>query len=1112
MIPSLHRRLYTVIFCLCACILHAEPEICLTGNAEQKAFNKRLLTAGYRYVWVGTNQPVFPGERYLSGWLSFKEGMLCDDHVFALPFQSQLRDKTKYTSYAWPRSKKGVELEIDLGRVCEVTRFSLAGSKEIIVKGYSDKTGRWLPLVAGEGMLKIRGFRCRRFRVENTGDFAEMYIWGRVLDEGAATSLPQPLPAATPDKKFAGLNLKPSGTPPMAPDPFVYPQPQEMSFGKEVIVFPKDCPLVIPPGKNADAVRQIAETLSTHIKTLVNLDFRITDKAAGPAVYLGLASDPGIWSEVGERRRLAEDQIAKEGYAVDVADGRVVLVGRDLRGLYYATRTFLFLIGPRLEGVALPVGFVRDFPRSEIRPAFAFAGWSGVFKRQLATALASIKFSYLQGAGPQRDLMRENFLHYFIAGQMFPGSKSGTEGDLLEKRPGASKKALNPNRLSACPCHPDFFKRMTASWDRSMEGWEGEIIDIGYDEIFHNPFNVCARCRARGLTTREVLLDCYMKAYRYFKKRGFGINSYATGFRRYKPFDMFVDVPPDSVVTNYNRSKENAELAALGYRVIAGSTGTVRIDDGSPLHACINWNWGSEHPAAMWGERKIRSQVAGAEQNWSTAGKTEWGSPEWQARINRAMVFMKHMINVVPLPIPGLKHEYFTIDISSRANRTLRDEAYADGRGWLDEGPGRDLRHFPTGSQKLDGIQYDIPAGEKNAIVVASHQSAEKFLPDQVTGIEVRRKAAELFFLHACSHRVWTSLGRRVMLIGFYRVRYDDGTFVTAEVNYGQHIREWTRDYGYREMEFEPTLQPLPDARVAWRGGTDGGHDVTIYSMPWRNPYPDKTIAAVDVLASAQAESARNRWMLLGISGRVPTEGDIRSTAMLTDRPAPRVFRPRPALPEGVAPLDLVRLTAPPLPGPLAYNTEFETHDKWFKATITSLGVGSPLSFQKSELNRGPYSALDPDDDPWRCASEESSNPCALQIRFKRLIPLHGIGVKGILQRIRYPGLHPVDLEVTAFDAEGEEIPVGKVTGHVGQEGEERWLFDSPMKLSGIEIRVLKGAGISAVYLYAKEDAIKPPRYKLPKMDKKEVAIGDEENEKEEVTDEDVIDEFEGVD
>ena len=1109
------HRLFVALLCLAACSLHAEPERCLTGNAKQKAFNKRLLTAGYRYVWVGTNQPVFPGERYLSGWLSFAEGMLCDGQVFVLPFQSQLRDKARYTDYAWPGSKKGIELEIDLGQVCEVTRFSLAGSKEVIIKGYSEKAERWLPLAAGEGMLKISGFRCRRFRAENTGDFAEMTIWGRLLNEDAQALLPPPLPAALPDKKFTGLNLKPSGTPPMAPDPFVYPQPQEMSFGNEMIVLPKDCPLVIPkspPGKNTDAVRQIAETLTTHVKALVTLDFKITEKTDGPAVYLGLASDPGIWSEVGKRRRLAENQIVEEGYAVDVADGRVVLVGRDLPGLYYATRTFLFLIKPRLAGVAFPVGYVRDFPRSQIRPAFAFAGWSGVFKRQLAVALASIKFSFLQGGNPQRDLMRRNFLHYFISGGMFPGSKSGFQGDLLEKLPGASKKALNPNRYSACPAHPDFWTKMTAYWDASMEGWEGEIVDINYDEIFHNPFNVCARCRSRGLTTREVLFDCYMKAYRYFKKRGFGISSCATGFRRYEPFDMFLDVPQDSVITNYNRPKENSELAALGYTVIAGSTGTVRIDEGSPLHACVNWNWGSEHPAAMWGERKIRSQVAGAEQNWSSAGKTEWNSPEWQARINRAMVFMKHSINVVPLPIPGVKHKYFTVDISSKTNATLRDEAYADGRGWFDEGPARDMRHFPTGRQKLDGIFYEIPAGEKNAIVVASHQSAENFLPDQVTGIEVNRKAAELFFPHTCSHKVWTSLGRRVMLIGFYRIRYGDGTFVTAEVNYGQHIREWTRNHGYREMEFEPTLQPVPDARAAWRGGTDGGHDVTIYSMAWRNPYPDKTIAAVDVLASAQAESAKNRWALLGISGREPTEGDLRSTAMLTNRPAPRIYRPRLSLPEGVEPLDLVRLTAPPMPGPVASNTEFETNDKWFKATIKSLAGGSPLSFQNSEFNRGPYSALDPDDDPWRCASEGGSNPSVLLIHFKRLITLHGVGVKGILQRIRYPGLHPVDLEVIALDAEGEEIEVGKVAGHVGQEGEERWVFDSPLKLSGVEIRVMKGAGISAVYLYAKKGTLKPPRYKLPKMDKEKVAIGDEADEPDEVTEEDVIDEFEGVD
>ena len=615
-----------------------------------------------------------------------------------------------------------------------------------------------------------------------------------------------------------------------------------------------------------------------------------------------------------------------------------------------------------------------------------------------------------------------------------------------------------------------------------------------------------------------MLLDAYLKAYRYLKKRGFGIMAYSTGFRRpnpkFKGFDMFVDIPTDSIITNYaSRNAQHEELAGLGYRVIGGSTGPVRIEAGSHLHAGIVWNWGSEHPAAMFGEGKIRSQIIIAEQNWTPAEKRpEWKSSQWQARLNRAMAFVKHIVNVVPLPVPGFEPKYFTVDLSSKTNASLTDETYADGRDWLDQGPTRDLRHLPRGHQVLAGVPYEVAEGEKASIIIQGLGAADRLYPDQVTGIPLNRKAGELYFLHTCAEEIWTSLGRRVMLIGFYRIRYGDGTFVTAEVNYGQHIGEWLRKYGYRQMAVIPTEEPIPEAKVAWRGGTDGGHDVTLYTMPWRNPYPEKTIQAVDVLASAQMESCGNQLCLLAVSGREPTELDSRSTSRLEDRPVPRKYRPRPPLPDGVTPLDLTRRTPPPIPVPITYVREWQTNDRWFTAKISALdGASVPLGYEKGETNRGPYSALDPDDDPWRVARLELSNPSKLNISFKRLIELRGIGVKGIMQIIRHPGVFPVGFEVYVMDAEEEWTKVGETEGHVGQEGEERWVFDEPVMASGVEVRLTQGPGISAVYLYAKEGAVSPARFKPPKMDKSELSIGEEAEKKEDVSDEDVVDEFEGL-
>jgi hypothetical protein len=1091
--------------------LQAEPALCLTGNSNVKELNQRPVEAGYRYVWAGTNQPCFPAEQQTSGWVSFAEGLLCDGQNYELPFHAALREKCGYTSYDWPND--GYELDIDLGQVCEIARLSLSGAKRLILKGYSEPARRWIPLAAGANELSVQGFQARRFRVEVAGRFAEMTIWGRLLDAKATPMLPPALAPQDPNEPFAGLKLKPSEQPSFAPDPFVFPQPQEMSFTDKLLELPKQCPLVLP-AQATPSVRGIAETLSEHAGVLVNLDLKPGAEAEGPSVWMGLATDAGIWAEAGKRHKLGAEEIAVEGYAVEVTENRVALVGRDERGLYYATRTFLLLLQARKEGAAVPVGHVRDFPRAEIRPAFAFQGWEGPFKRRLAAALATLKYSYLVGGEPQKVVMERNYLKYFVGGQLFPQSRCGTDGDLLEALPGIRAQALNLARLSGCCSHPDFWKGMAASWEREMQGWEGNIVDVGYDEIFHNPFDVCARCRARGISAQEMLLDAYMKAYRCLTKRGFQVSVLVTGFRQFKPFDMFVDIPRDSILVNYaGRAKENQELKDLGFRVIGGSTGPVRIQPDSPLHSGIVWNWGSEHPAAMFGDGQIRSQTIVAEENWSSANKPEWRSPLWQARLNRAIDFLKHIVNVVPLPVPGVEHRYFALDISSRATRPLKDEAFGDGAGWLDEGPSRDLRHLPTGQQTLKGIPYLVGTAEKAAIIVAGPGASDAVFPDQVTDIPINRKAGELYFLHACAARVWTSLGRRVMLVGFYRIRYEDGSFVTAEVNYGQHVGEWLRSFGYRKIEVEPTEEPLPDATVAWRGGTDGGYDVTLYSMPWRNPYPDKAIAAVDVLASAQTESNGNRLCLLAVSGREPEEGDHRSVVRLAERPEPRPYRPRPPLPEGVEAVDMTRRTPPPLPVPIAYVTEWQTTDRWFSAKIEIMASqGSPYYYEKSETNRGPYSALDPDDDAWRCAPIGDTRAVRLTVTFKRHIELYAIGVKGIMQRIRDPGLFPVDIEAYVLDKDFERVKVGEVKGHVGQEGEERWVFDNPIKATGVEIRQPKGSGISAVYLYAKKGAVPPPRFKLTKIDKSETAIGEERTDKEKATDEDVVDEFEGTD
>ena len=55
------------------------------------------------------------------------------------------------------------------------------------------------------------------------------------------------------------------------------------------------------------------------------------------------------------------------------------------------------------------------------------------------------------------------------------------------------------------------------------------------------------------------------------------------------------------------------------------------------------------------------------------------------------------------------------------ANRALADDLYEDGKGgWTDQGPGSDLRTFPTGAQTFKQIPFKIGTGAHSSIVLAA--------------------------------------------------------------------------------------------------------------------------------------------------------------------------------------------------------------------------------------------------------------------------------------------------------------------------------------------------------------------------------------------------------
>ncbi len=223
---------------------------------------------------------------------------------------------------------------------------------------------------------------------------------------------------------------------------------------------------------------------------------------------------------------------------------------------------------------------------------------------------------------------------------------------------------------------------------------------------------------------------------------------------------------------------------------------------------------------------------------------------------------VREIIEGRPLPSRRARaDEFFTVDLSRHANRGTVDEHAYDGRGWLDLGPGLDLRALPAGRRELCGQPFELLRGARTCVMIESAQRADGSLPSGVKGIAVGRKAASLLFLHALTG----SMERRSTGAAFaYRIRYEDGSNVEFPVRYRIEAMEWLdrSSRGPGDMRIGWFLY---GARPAWLGRTASGERAVLYSAEWVNPRPERTIEAVDMLLPE--DSRAPGAVLFAISG-----------------------------------------------------------------------------------------------------------------------------------------------------------------------------------------------------------------------------------------------------
>jgi hypothetical protein len=214
--------------------------------------------------------------------------------------------------------------------------------------------------------------------------------------------------------------------------------------------------------------------------------------------------------------------------------------------------------------------------------------------------------------------------------------------------------------------------------------------------------------------------------------------------------------------------------------------------------------------------------------------------------------------------------QFAPIDLRPAANRSLRDDAPGDGKGWADLGPNYDLRALKPGRRVLAGAPFDILDGDRACVMVHNRLFFNRELPSRVE-IPVGRQAASIVFLHSLDSRAGQNYHQKRELAGYYFMVYDDGTYHPMEIKYGINAANFDGLVTY--WDYSPRGDTMEKAALAWRGQMGCGIEAALYRAEWVNPFPAKKIERI-LFASSWKPCAFNP-ILVAATAVLPTPQDI---------------------------------------------------------------------------------------------------------------------------------------------------------------------------------------------------------------------------------------------
>jgi hypothetical protein len=574
---------------------------------------------------------------------------------------------------------------------------------------------------------------------------------------------------------------------------------------------------------------------------------------------------------------LAEWQRA-EAYALEVRDSGVTLRAEGTRGALFGVQTLRQMATVQAETLYVPQAQILDWP--ELR----WRGWHLIgpetsaavpAARRVVDLLAALKLNWIA-------LQIDNRLRYERDPRLSRGPDAPTKAELralvthaqslglevipmtqcwshfsyflakdafrhLAEVPDPPEKAQH-RFWNYCPRHPETHALLFGMIEEQLECFPGAtIFHAGLDEITFEPIGQCERCR--GTSGGVLLAEEIGRIHGFLKGRGLRLAMWGDQLlvehngKHFQTAEALPDIPRDVLVFDWHYNAGAAFPSLAFFK-----------------------DQGFEVMASGWYEPL---NVSGFSAEAHRQGILGYGGTTWYAidRIRREVrllagialtaeaTWSRQALDLAALPYRPVEVSqdlwertpdatgFVPIELTGFANRRLADAP--EWPGWMGLGPKHDLSALPSGRQWLQGVPFDLlPNTGPQCLMLAAAKDTEGNLPADAWQVPLGIQAEALVFLHTGSRpeRFARHIYDRAKVnpgpIGAYVIHYADGETEELRLEWNVTLSDWNSQLG------------SAFGRTAWSGTTAGGALARIEALTWRNPHPEKTITAFDVVSS----------------------------------------------------------------------------------------------------------------------------------------------------------------------------------------------------------------------------------------------------------------------